>query len=315
MMRIARAVNLVLALAATGWGGLAGTLRVPGEYPTIGAALNAASPGDVIEVTAGAYTEDLVITKDVVVRGEHSVAGGGAIGPKGVPFPWELETPVRIVGSGSGSETVLVKGDARVTLEFLTVSGGRAAAVAVEGEARLVLNTRRSSRAAAWAFGFRTRRAPRSIGASWPGTPRPGSSRWGPRRSRSTIPCSLATVGLPLSWTGRHEPRRPGPCSTGMSSGLTSARDGRWSGTACFGERGRGAGGRGALELRQCSISANGVGAIITSGPARLVLEGNLIAGNRGNYIPGPEEPNGNSQGGLCPGIPGYPWPEGLRDR
>ena len=37
------------------------TLTVPQDYPTIGEAINHASPGDVISVQAGVYTENLQI--------------------------------------------------------------------------------------------------------------------------------------------------------------------------------------------------------------------------------------------------------------
>ena len=48
----------------------AATIRVPGDHSTVQAAVNAAAPGDVVEITNSAtYTEDLTITTPVTLRG------------------------------------------------------------------------------------------------------------------------------------------------------------------------------------------------------------------------------------------------------
>jgi len=46
-----------------------GTIRVPQNYPTIQAAINAASPGDTIQVSAGTYNENVVVNKAVSLIG------------------------------------------------------------------------------------------------------------------------------------------------------------------------------------------------------------------------------------------------------
>ena len=61
----------------------ADTLQVPQEYPTIQAAVNAAGTGDVVEVDAGTYLENVVVNKTVTIRGDSAtstVVDGGGIG-------------------------------------------------------------------------------------------------------------------------------------------------------------------------------------------------------------------------------------------
>ena len=48
-----------------------GTIRVPQDYPTIQAAINAASAGDTIQVSAGTYNENVVVNKTVSLIGEN----------------------------------------------------------------------------------------------------------------------------------------------------------------------------------------------------------------------------------------------------
>ena len=48
-----------------------GTIRVPQDYPTIQVAINAASPGDTIQVAAGTYYENVVVNKAVSLVGKN----------------------------------------------------------------------------------------------------------------------------------------------------------------------------------------------------------------------------------------------------
>jgi parallel beta-helix repeat protein len=51
-----------------------GSIVVPRDFPTIQAAVDAAAPGDTIKIESGTYTEEVVIGKDLDLRG----AGAGA---------------------------------------------------------------------------------------------------------------------------------------------------------------------------------------------------------------------------------------------
>ena len=61
------AALLLVALVSLPSG--AATLRVPAQFPTIQAALDAASAGDTVRVARGVFTEQLVVARDVTIVG------------------------------------------------------------------------------------------------------------------------------------------------------------------------------------------------------------------------------------------------------
>src|SRR5262245_3740679 len=86
----------------------AAQLRVPQEFPTIQAAIDAAPGGATIEVAPGTYRENLVIAKSLVLRSTDGAAltviDGGRIGPV-------------VIASGNGIDSV-------TTIQGFTITNG-----------------------------------------------------------------------------------------------------------------------------------------------------------------------------------------------
>jgi len=78
----------------------AATLSVPSTYPTVQGAIDASSPGDVVEVSAGAYSETLIVPHPLTIRG---------LGLPGDVFllASSLETGVQATGVRGGDGLVL----------------------------------------------------------------------------------------------------------------------------------------------------------------------------------------------------------------
>lgn len=290
MIKVALMSCLVLLTAVMSLAGPARTLRVPGEYPTVQAALDAASSGDVIEVAPGVYTEDLVIAQSVTLRGElvPVVVGGGK--SSFPPFPWELDTGVQIVGTGDRSEAVVVKGNANVTLEFLTVSGGRMATVVAEGQSRLVI--RHTAIMKSGAMGVLVRDSAQVLFDRSLAARNPTHGVVGLDSAEILLRnCLLVgNGGSALLIAGRSKAEVTGCLAYHNLKGIEVVDTGRavvqdsvaWGNAVGLWV----AGGPGAarLELRQCTVSANGEG-VFAFGPAQLTLENNLVADNRNNGV------------------------------
>jgi parallel beta-helix repeat protein len=94
----------------------ASTIVVPRDYPTIQAAVDAAAPGDTILVKAGTYTEEVVISKDLDLK-------GAGVGATVIKSPATL-TPYAADARGLQFLAVMrVAHGANVRISGLTVSG------------------------------------------------------------------------------------------------------------------------------------------------------------------------------------------------
>ena len=70
-------------------------LRVPGDYPTIQAAINAAEPADIIQVTAGTYSENVILDRAVTLTAETFDAANPA-------------NNATIIDGGAGAVTITI---------------------------------------------------------------------------------------------------------------------------------------------------------------------------------------------------------------
>ena len=97
------------------------TLVVPTDYPTIQAAIDAAKPGRVVQVLAGTYVEQIVVSKNLTIVG----AGMDST---------IIRAPATLVPGQLGSPSIVeVYGGANVSLSHLTVAGPGATACGQPG--------------------------------------------------------------------------------------------------------------------------------------------------------------------------------------
>src|SRR5262249_55300952 len=94
-----------------------GSLVVPRDFPTIQAAVDAAAPGDTINIESGIYTEEVVIGKDLNLRGAG--AGATTIRSPAVLTPYANDT----LSPTLFTAIVRVAHGAHVRMSGLTVSG------------------------------------------------------------------------------------------------------------------------------------------------------------------------------------------------
>ena len=117
---------------ATGPTAHVGPIRVPQDYSTLQAAMQAAGEGAVIKVSAGTYQGDISITKSLSIVGEEGAILAGTLkirGVQNVSFEsFEIRGGVEIYGSSS------------VTLSRLTIQQSPAVGITMERSSASILN-------------------------------------------------------------------------------------------------------------------------------------------------------------------------------
>ncbi|MFE0703818.1 right-handed parallel beta-helix repeat-containing protein [Streptomyces sp. NPDC058872] len=113
--------------------------RRTGEYPSLAAALEAASDGDVLTVAPGTYRENLVVRRAVTLRGPEGGGGSVRIAPAdGVPLTLRASVTVQdlhVEGQDVAAPAVLVE-DGTPELLDLRIMTRSAAGIEVRGAAR-----------------------------------------------------------------------------------------------------------------------------------------------------------------------------------
>ncbi|TMI57139.1 PKD domain-containing protein [Candidatus Bathyarchaeota archaeon] len=107
------------------------TLTVPGQYPTIGEAINAAGPGDTIQVSSGTYLENLNISKSLNLIGASpatTIIDGSGLG-SGINITAANAVYVSgftVRNSGSFDSAILVFSSTNITISGNTVTASSA---------------------------------------------------------------------------------------------------------------------------------------------------------------------------------------------
>ena len=121
------------------------------DFPTIGAALAQARPGDTVEVRPGEYTEAIVLRGDVTLvsqRRHEAVIRA----PEGAPRPWiavdiQPGATGRLAGfsiAGSATRPLtlgVMAGEADVEIDDLDISGAESAGISVAPRSRVVIGS------------------------------------------------------------------------------------------------------------------------------------------------------------------------------
>ncbi|MEW1776038.1 right-handed parallel beta-helix repeat-containing protein [Streptomyces sp. NPDC086777] len=102
-----------------------------GAYRTIGEAIRAASPGDLVVIAPGTWTENLVLDRAVVLTAEHGRGSVVIAAPPGEAPTVTVDGPdcalhnITVWGSDAGLPAVSVSPGAGLVLEECSVEGGR----------------------------------------------------------------------------------------------------------------------------------------------------------------------------------------------
>ncbi len=142
--RIRRSVVALLAGALVSSApALAATIHVPGDQPTIAAAIAAASPGDVIDIASGTYHERVDVPKgldNLTIQGESGSTTLEDVPPTGanlvrVRSNGVLIQDLNLVG---GNTAVRLDGSTGSTVRFMNIDNPRKGILITNGEANEV---------------------------------------------------------------------------------------------------------------------------------------------------------------------------------
>ncbi|MCJ7575495.1 MAG: right-handed parallel beta-helix repeat-containing protein [Dehalococcoidia bacterium] len=117
---------------------------VPADYPTIQAAVNAASPGNAIIVRAGVYQEQVTLYESVILRSDEgaTIDGGGSLSTVTITADGCTVSGFNITGSGSHpNQNAGLRIDSNGnTISGNTIWGNTESGILLNGEENTILN-------------------------------------------------------------------------------------------------------------------------------------------------------------------------------
>jgi PKD repeat protein len=227
------------------------TLRVPQDFFTIEEALAAAQPGDIILLSPGFYSFNLVLDKSITLKGTDpgvTLQGRDKAKPvltiQGEVVRVQLETLTLATLAGATAPTIAVQGEAELSVTDVTVgNSGSGAGLQLAGSARLALTNARVTSEGGTALQAQDRAQATVQGSTLSGRSGVG---WG-----SAAP--LEITGSTITATG--------------GDGLTFSGSGEAS-----------------LTLTDVQLSAGGNG-LIVEGASRLVLTDSTVTATGGDGL------------------------------
>lgn len=274
----------------------------PGE--SIQQAIDKAPEGAVICLDPGTYKENLVIEDSIILRGQG-----------------QTPNTVRIIEAGDSYGVIQIVGDQEieVTIQNVTVSGGNNNGIIAFGKARVSLHN--ADILNHWAGICIVDAAQATLQDCGVSNNTVGLSAWNTAQAIITncnlsqnsmsglLVCDSACVSIKNSLVVGGESGLVVNNSAQITLQESTLSDNRRSGVLLSSKA--------VAEISKCHILCNGKYGVLAYSASCVdaMEEDSKFTGQvtgRGNAIPGPDKPDGNKQGALCPAYPGWPWPEGF---
>jgi hypothetical protein len=122
--------------------GAAATVTVPGDHPTVQQAIDAAQPGNVIEVAAGAYQESLRVTKALTLRAVDATGVVFTAAPEAVAVlevAEDITVHLEDLSFQGGRMGVQLNTGAKAAIRRCTITGQSEAGIAAQEDVELAI--------------------------------------------------------------------------------------------------------------------------------------------------------------------------------
>lgn len=133
---------MALPLAVLAVGATADTLRVPADFTTIQAAVDAARPGDVIDIAKGTYDESVVISgkNQIALRGKAkpTIDGGDSAVPLRIEDSDAITVDGLVLANGLENDLEIV-GSSNVVIQRCQLDGGALDGIGVDDSTNVLI--------------------------------------------------------------------------------------------------------------------------------------------------------------------------------